>query len=195
EPLGAACEDRVDDGRDVLLVGRQLDRRPRRELEVGDRLVLHAAPDALLGSDRGRLVVAAADQVEERRRELERADRAALAEKRWDERGLEVVGRLLLVLAVIRALALAAEDRVDDAEDRERRPEREREQDQSGSPRVVRGAADPRAVVLERRGRVLLLGDDLRKRVARLDLRARGRAQQRAREDDPQLDELLRGDR
>ena len=70
------------------------------ELEVGDVLRLQATPHLLLGRYRLAHVAAAADQVEEGRRELERPWRTALGEQRGDERGCVPGGRLLLVLAV-----------------------------------------------------------------------------------------------
>ncbi len=82
EPLGAVDDDRVDDLRD-----RRLERLHRsfhvseRELEVGDLLRLQPAPDLPLGRHLVGAVAAAPDQVEERRRELERAGRAALREQ------------------------------------------------------------------------------------------------------------------
>ena len=98
-PLG---EDGVDDLGDRRL--ERLDRRfdvAERELEIRDLLGLEAAPDLPLGRHRLGAVAAAADQVEQRRRELERTRRAALGEQRRDERGLGLGRRLLLVLAVV----------------------------------------------------------------------------------------------
>jgi len=54
-------------------------------------------------------VVPAPDQVEERRRELERPGLAALAKEGRHERGLRVRRRLLLVLAVVPGRDLTAE--------------------------------------------------------------------------------------
>ena len=58
---------------DRLLPGRQLDRRALGDLEVGDSLGAEPGPDAPLRRDGLRGVVAAPDQVEQRRGELERA--------------------------------------------------------------------------------------------------------------------------
>jgi hypothetical protein len=101
-----AVEDTVDDLRD-----RALDLGHRcvvgeAELEVGHVLLTEAAPGALLGRDRLGFVPALADEVEERGCELVGTDRSGLAQQRWDERGLEIGGRLLFVLAVVRRLSL-----------------------------------------------------------------------------------------
>ena len=124
QPLRAVGEDVVDDVRDGRLPRGQLDRRPGRELEVGDALVPEAAPDAALGGDLLRLVVAAPDQVEDRRGELERARLAALPQQRRHERRLGVGRRLLLVLAVVAGRELASEAPEDERRDRERRAAR-----------------------------------------------------------------------
>ena len=93
EPLGPVGDDRIDDLRD-----RRLERLhgrldvAERELEVGDLLRLQAAPDLSLGRHLVGAVAAAPDQVEERRRELERARRASLREQAGTSAGCGSVG-------------------------------------------------------------------------------------------------------
>ena len=99
------------------------------------------APDRPLRRRRLRLVDAAPDEVEERRRELVRAGLASLAQERRDERGLGVGRRLLLVLAVVAGPALAADEPEDDGDDEERRDRREAEQQRG---RCGRGAPSAR---------------------------------------------------
>ena len=70
--------------------------------------VSQPAPDAALGRHALGLVAPAPDQVEERRGELVRADPRPLRDERGHERGLQVGGRLLLVLAVVPDVELAA---------------------------------------------------------------------------------------
>ena len=130
---------------------------PGGELEVGDALGPQPAPDAPLGRHVLRGVVAAADQVEERRRELERAGLAALPQQRRHERGLGLGRRLLLVLAVVPRLELAAEAPEDEHGDEERGDRPEREEDQRRAPRVRDRVVDPLLVALVRGGVLELL--------------------------------------
>ena len=168
EPLRPVGEDRVDDLRD-----RRLERLhgsldvAERELEVGDLLRLQAAPDLPLGRHLLGLVAAAPDQVEERRRELERAGRASLREQAGHERRLRLGRRLLLVLAVVARPALAAPAPPDEADHGERGEERDREQLRDRRAEVVERVVDLALVALVC-GRVLaLLGDDLLEAEAR----------------------------
>ena len=114
EPFRAAADHAVHDGGDVLLVVGHRVGLPGRDLEVGHLLLAQAAPGRALGRHRLRGVDAAADQVEERGRELERPGLAALPQERRHERRLGVGRRLLLVLAVVARLRLAAEEPVDE---------------------------------------------------------------------------------
>ena len=102
EPFRAADEDVVDDLCDGRLecLHRRLD-IVERELEIGDLLRLQPAPDPPLGRDGLRAIAPASDQVEERRRELERPRRSSLREERGNESRLRLGRRLLLVLAVV----------------------------------------------------------------------------------------------
>ena len=107
QPLGAVLDHAVDDVGDRALPGRQRLvglRRPRARGRRRSRCRRPPQIDAL-GRHRRRGEDAAADQVEERRRELERARLAALPQQRRDERRLGVGRRLLLVLAVVAGLA------------------------------------------------------------------------------------------
>ena len=167
QPLGAAGEHAVDDRRrrsaptpssSLAVAGR--------ELEVGDLLVPEPAPDLPLGRHRLRRVDAAADQVEERRGELERAGLAALAQQRRHERGLGVGRRLLLVLAVVARLPLAAAERAHDAPMHD---ERRQDAEQRGRSRSTRhGWCSAFSIFswsrCERGGVGALLADDLRAR-------------------------------
>ena len=83
------------------------------------------APDAALRRHALGLVAPATDQVEERRRELVRADPRPLRDERGHERGLQVGGRLLLVLAVVPDLELAPVAPVHEVDERERRDQAE----------------------------------------------------------------------
>src|SRR5262249_38021702 len=103
EPLAAALEHMVDHTRDLGL--------PRLEVLAGlwaggdveacELLLVQPAPGRALGRRRLRRVDVPPDQVEERRRELERAGCAALREQSRDECRGGVGRRLLLVLAVV----------------------------------------------------------------------------------------------
>ena len=136
-----AVEHRVDDVRDVVLPRRQLLAHRRRESSRSDDgLRAEPPPDRPLGRGRLRLVDAAPDEVEERRRELVRPGLAALAQERRDERGLRVGRGLLLVLAVVARPALAPEDPEDGADDRERG---ERGASAASTPAVRSGMRDP----------------------------------------------------
>ena len=140
------------------------------------------------------LVAPAPDQVEEGRRELGRADPEPLPEERRRERRRELRRRLLLVLAVVCDRALAPVAEPDEADHRERREERRREGDEERQPEVVERRLDPLAVALERARVLELLGDDPLERRALLDTGAGRRVEQPSREEDAQLDELLRRD-
>ena len=83
-------------------------RLARGHLEVGELLRVEAAPGRALGGRGRRVVRLAPDQVEERRRELERARAAALREQARHEGGRGVGRRLLLVLAVVAGAPLAS---------------------------------------------------------------------------------------
>ena len=132
-------------------------RVPGGELEIGDRLRAEASPRRRpLGRDRLRGVDAAPDQVEQRRRELERAGLPALAQQRRHERGPRVRRRLLLVLAVVAGPQLATEEPEDRADHEHRRHEAEHEQEEEVAPRVLLRVLDP-LVVVRVRGRVGLL--------------------------------------
>ena len=184
--------DRVDDPGDRLLeVGQRDALVADRELEIGHVLVAHAAPDRAFSGDRGGLVPAATDQVEERCGELVRANGRLLAQKRRHECRLRVRGRLLLVLAVVARLPLAPADEPDEQHQRESRPLPEEEQVESCSPEVPLRVVDALAVVFVGALRPELVGDDLLQAVLVPDLRPGGRGEQAPREDHAHLDELV----
>ena len=193
QPLRAVGEDVVDDVRDGRLPRGELDRRSVRELEIGDVLVPEAAPDAALGRDLARVVVAAPDQVEDRRGELERARLAALPQQRRDERRLGVRRRLLLVLAVVACADLASEAPEDERRDGERGQDAERQEDERRPPGMRDRVVDPLLVALVLLRVVELLGDDLVEPVAVRDPHAGRRREGTPRVERAQLDELVRG--
>ena len=148
QPLGASVEHARRRHPRRRPPRRELDLRlARRELEVGDVLAPEAAPDLALRRRRCRAVVPAPDEVEERRRELERPGLASLAEEHRDERRLRLRRRLLLPLAVVRRSA---------ARGRRTRRRARRPRWQAGS-RALRGraacGADSRATRRSARGR------------------------------------------
>src|SRR5581483_2888812 len=159
-----------------------------------DLLVAEAAPRLPLRRDRLRAVAAAADKVEERRRELLRAGRLVLAEERRNERRLRVRRRLLLVLAVVAGAPLPPVDQPDEDHQPERRAEAEQREVAEGPPemplRVVELPLVAQVVGLV----VRLFLPHLREPRPGHDLRTGSRAQHRTREDDPELDELVRAD-
>ena len=93
---------------------------PAESSRSDDVLRAQPGPDLSLRRRRLRLVDAAADEVEQRRRELVRSCLAALAEQRGDERGLGVGRRLLLVLAVVAGATLAPHEPEDGGDDEQR---------------------------------------------------------------------------
>ena len=168
-------------------------RSPAHQLEVGDVLVPEPGPGLPLGRDRLRLVAAAADQVEERRRELVRAQLAALAQQRRHERGLGVARRRLLVLAVV--VGSRARDRRKARRRRAasaRRAEREPKHDQPRPPDMRDRVVDFLAPVVE----LSLRAAAPRRRSAEggsVATRARAVEVSSGRgKSDPQLDELVR---
>src|SRR6188508_2259788 len=163
QPVLAAREHRVDHLGYGRLEPRQRNARvPESELEVRDVLVAQAAPELALGRDRRRLVATAADQVEQRGRELVRARLRLLRDERWDKSGLGLGRRRLLVLAVVARRPLTPVEPPHASDEQERRRLSEDEQDQDRAPRMALGAVDPLAVVLVRALRSGFLGDDLR---------------------------------
>ena len=115
-----------------------------------EMLSLRSPPQVdALRRDLGRGEDAPADQVEQRRGELERAGFASLSDQRRDERGLRLRRRLLLVLAVVAGLELASVEPEDSADGEERRDRAEQEQIQGVPPRVTLRVLDPLAVLLE----------------------------------------------
>ena len=195
EPLALALDHRIDHlGHGRLEVGQLQCRVAHGHLKVGNVLVAEPAPDLALGRDGDRLVAAAADQVEERRRELVRAGRLLLAQQRRHERRLGVGRRLLLVLAVVARLSLPPVDEPDERHQRCRGAEPQEQQVEERSADVALGVVDSVAVVLVRALRADLLGDDLLEPVALPNLCAGGRREHAPREDDAELDELVRRD-
>jgi len=150
QALGSVGEHVVHDVRDRLLergephVGIAL-----ADLQVGHRLAAEASPLLLVRRHGRRLVAPAPEQVEQRRRELERARVAVLAQQGRYERGLEVRGRLLLVLAVVLGLPLAPGPPPDGQNDRERRQHPEGEQEQGRPAHVLLRVVDPAAIARE----------------------------------------------
>ena len=138
--------------------------------------------------------MAAADQVEERRRELVRPGLAALTEQGRHERRLGVRRRLLLPLAVVPGSPLAAEEPEHEHDDEERGNRRERGEHEQRAERAVDPLVDAVAILLEV-GRVLgLLLDDPVEPGALLDLHLGRRGERLAGVQRAQLDELLRRD-
>ena len=150
-----------------------------------------SAPDAPLRRDVVGPVVAATDQVEERRGELERPGFPTLTKERGDERRLGLGRRLLLVLPVVPGLELPAEAPEDEARDGERRQDAEREQDQRRPPGMPDRVVDALLVALVRCRVVELLGDDLLKPGPVGDAHPTGRGEGAAREQRAELDELV----
>src|SRR6185503_18442377 len=91
---------------------------------------------------------AAADQVEERGRELVRAGCRVLPDERRHERRLGVRGRRLLVLAVVAGRALAAVEKPDEQDQQERGRLAQDEQEERRSAEVALRVVDPLPVVL-----------------------------------------------
>ena len=151
-----------------------------------------AAPDAAFCRDLVRLVVAAPDQVEDRRGELEGPRLAALPQQRGDERRLGVGGRLLLVLTVVAGADLASEAPEDERRDGERGQDAERQDDERRPPGMRDRVVDPLLVALVVLRVVELLGDDLVETVALRDLHAGRRREGTPRVERAQLDELVR---
>ena len=138
--------------------------------------------------------MAAADEVEERGRELERAGLPALAQERRHERGLRVGRRLLLPLTVVAGAVLAAEEPEHEQHDGECGQEGERAEHAERAERVRDPVVDPLAVALVLLCVGQLLVDDPVEGRAVLDLHRRGGGERVARIQRPQLDELARGD-
>ena len=163
EPLGAAVEHAVDDVRDVVAPTAVSCCGSPAESSRSATSSVRRPPQIFRSVVTGsRLVVAAADEVEERRRELVRAGLAALAEQRRDERGLGVGRRLLLVLAVVARSPLAAEEPEDERDDGERGQDRERgEHERACGAGSSIHVVDALAVALVVRRVVELLLDDL----------------------------------
>ena len=99
----------------------------------------------LLRRDALGLVATAAGQVEEGRGELVRPDARTLRDERRHEGGVELGGRLLLVLAVVADLELAAVEAVDAVDERHRRHEPEER-----SRRSVRGRLSTASSIFSR---------------------------------------------
>jgi hypothetical protein len=125
--------------------------------------------------------------------ELERAHLRALANEGRDECGLELGGRLLLVLPVVVRAAFAPEEPVRQAGDRERWKKRDGEEDGDRPREVVQRVLDLLLVALERSGFGSLRRDDAIEGFLVADLRARRGVEHRPREHGAQLDELVRG--
>ena len=136
------------------------------------------------------LVVAAADQVEQRRGELVRADPRPLRDERGDERGLELGRRLLLVLAVVADVELAAVAPVHEEHEADRRDEREQREQRERARQPVDRVVDLLAALRVLLGGARLLLDDRFERRAFADGRARRGGEVLAREEDSRLDEL-----
>ena len=121
-----------------------------RELEIRDRLACANRPRPSARSSPASPCRRRADQVEQRRRELERAGLAALAEQRRHERRLGVGRRLLLVLAVVavRGSRPKSQNTPPSQERRAATPSKERraprQRDVSSRPRSGRGRARTR---------------------------------------------------
>ena len=193
QALGAAREHGVEDTGDGVLV--RLERRcsdRRVESSRSETCSFFRPPqDCLLGRHRRRRVVAAADQVEERGRELERPGLGRLAQERRHERGWALGRRRLLVLAVVVGPPLAAEDEPDQADDQERRDER---RSAAGSRPCGASGAWRRRSSPGCRGRTARRrpprGRSCARPVPGTTFAPVGRGEQAPREDDPQLDEL-----
>ncbi len=134
--------------------------------------------------------MAAADEVEERRRELERARLASLPQEGRHERRLGVGGRLLLVLAVIARLELAPEEPEHECRDQEGRKRPDRKQEQRRSPRARDRIVDALLVALVVAGVGELLARDLLEPGAVLEPHARRRGERLPRVERPELHEL-----
>ncbi len=149
------------------------------------------APDAALGRHALGLVAPAPDQVEERRGELVGADPRPLRDERRHERGLQLGGRLLLVLAVVPDVELAAVAPVHEVDERERRDQAEQAEQEQRAGEMVDRLVDPLAVFL-----VLVCGADLLRndpveRVPLADDRVVGVRQIGARKEHATLDERV----
>ena len=151
-------------------------------------------PGRALGRDALGLVATAADQVEEGRGELVRADARPLRDERRHERRVELGRRLLLVLAVVADLHLAAVEAVDAVDERHRRHEPEQREQEQRARKVVDRVVDLLAVVLGLLGRRDLLAHDPRGAVAARDAHPGGRRERGARNQRAQLDPLVRRD-
>ena len=151
-----------------------------RQLEVRDLLRLQPAPDLPFRRHRLGAIAATPDQVEQRRRELERPRRAALGEETRHERRLGLGRRLLLVLPVVARPVLPAAAPPDERDHGERGPEREQEQERERSWQVVERLVDLALVALVRRRVRPLLGDDLLEARPALHLHPRGRGEDAA---------------
>jgi hypothetical protein len=190
EPLGPIADHVVHDACDCFLEGLELLLRALRELEVRHVLGAEPAPDGALGRDGCRRVHAAPDQVEERRRELVRADGAALCDERRHERRLELRRRLLLVLAVVAGVVLPPEPAVDPEEDDCSGDEGEHQQAEPRPQRVPLRVVDPLAVALGCVRSADLLADDPVEAGPTDDPHAVGGRERAAREQRPELDPL-----
>ncbi len=185
EPLGAAVEDPVDDVRHVSFPVAKLGVLAGGYLEIGDRLTAEPGPDRALGRDGLGLVDAAANEVEERRRELVRPRLASLPEERRHECGLGLRRRLLLVLAVVPGLALASQEPEHEPDEEERGDRGDRERNEERPQRMRLERVDPLAVSFVAVGVGLLLRDDAVERVPALDLHAGRRGERPPRDQRP----------
>ena len=117
-----------------------------------------------------------------------------MPEEGRDEGGFGIGRRFLLVLAVVAGSPFAAHEPEDSRDDEERRDGREAEHDEGGADRVRLQRIDPVVIARVAVGVCQFLLHDPVERISSLDAHPVGGREGGARDQRPQLDELVRRD-